>query len=165
MTLGLAARSQKSLSRAQPREPRGCSSWPCCSELFNRRSPHPGAAPLSFPGAENKEPLHLAVFRRLYLVARIPFSGFDGRKGTSSMGKMSILEVPSAALGTGSSDCAPPSPVSRDKSVRRFAQDDDFVANWTKNTQTKVARMGVVLGNFMRPSATEAGKCELSRRL
>ena len=43
---------------------------------------------------------------------------------------MSILEVPSAALGTGSSDCAPPSPVSRDKFVRRFAQDDVFVASW-----------------------------------
>ena len=26
-------------------------------------------------------------------VAQIPFSGFGGRKGTSSMGKMSILEV------------------------------------------------------------------------
>ena len=28
-----------------------------------------------------------------------------------------------------------------------------------------VARMGVVLGNFMRPCGTEAGKCEFSRRL
>ena len=25
--------------------------------------------------------------------------------------------------------------------------------------------MGVVLGNFMRPCGTEAGKCEFSRRL
>jgi hypothetical protein len=56
------------------------------------------------------------------------------------------------------------SPVSRDKSVRRFAQDDDFVASWTKDPN-KVARMGVVLGNFIRPCVTEAGKCEFSRRL
>jgi hypothetical protein len=46
------------------------------------------------------------------------------------MGKISTLGVPSAALGTGSSDSAPPSAVSRDKSVRRSAQDDVFVVSW-----------------------------------
>ena len=71
------------------------------------------------------------------------------------MGKMSILEVLRLRA----------SPVSRDKFVRRFAPDDDFVASWTKNTQNKVALMGVVLDNFMRPCRTEAAKCEFSRRL
>ncbi len=51
-----------------------------------------------------------------------------------------------------------PSPVSRDNSVRRFAQDDDFVASLTKITQNKVALMGVVLDNFMRPCGTEAAR-------
>jgi hypothetical protein len=60
---------------------------------FQPPKPASRAASWSFPGAENQEPLHLAVFRRLHLVAQIPFSGFGGRKGTSSMGKMSILEV------------------------------------------------------------------------
>jgi hypothetical protein len=38
---------------------------------------------------------------------QILFSGFGGRKGLSSMGKISTAGVPSAALGTGSSDSAP----------------------------------------------------------
>ena|ERR1700733_11705592 len=46
------------------------------------------------------------------------------------MDKISTAGVPSAALGTGSSDSAPPSAVSRDKSVRRSVQDDDLVASW-----------------------------------
>ena len=39
------------------------------------------------------------------------------------------------------------------------------MASLTKNTQNKIALMGVVLDNFMRPCGTEAGKCEFSRRL
>ena len=73
------------------------------------------------------------------------------------MGKMNILEVLRLARPTSS--------VSRDKSVRRFAQDDDFVVSLTKNTQNKVAHMGLVLGNFIRSLRDEAGKCEFSRRL
>src|SRR6267143_1891443 len=34
--------------------PRGCLSYLCCSDLFNRRSPHLAVPPRSFPGAENK---------------------------------------------------------------------------------------------------------------
>jgi hypothetical protein len=39
--------------------------------------------------------------------SKILFSGFGGRKDPNSMGKISSLGVPSAALGTGSSDSAP----------------------------------------------------------
>jgi putative endonuclease len=42
-----------------------------------------------------------------YVPEQLLFSGFGGRKGTSSMGKISTVGVPSATLGTGSSDSAP----------------------------------------------------------
>jgi hypothetical protein len=44
--------------------------------------------------------------------SKILLSGLGGRKAANSMGKMSTLGVPSAALGTGSSDSAPSSAVS-----------------------------------------------------
>jgi hypothetical protein len=40
-------------------------------------------------------------------------------------------------------DSAPPSAASRDKSVRRSAQDDDFVGVLTKNIPNKLALMGL----------------------
>ena len=60
---------------------------------FQPMKPASRGCVMVFPRGREQEPLHLAVFRRLHLVAQIPFSGFGGRKGTSSMGKMSILEV------------------------------------------------------------------------
>jgi hypothetical protein len=59
------------------------------------------------------------------------------------MGKMSAVGVPSAALGTGSSDSAPPSAVSRDKPVRRSAQDDVFVGSW-RCTKPASSRISIV---------------------
>jgi len=47
-------------------------------------------------------------------------------KGPSSMGKISTVAVPSATLGTGSSTPRHQALCSRDKSVRRSAQDDVF---------------------------------------
>jgi hypothetical protein len=41
------------------------------------------------------------------------FKGFGGREAPSSIGKLSTVEVPSATLGTGSSDSAPKSSVTR----------------------------------------------------
>jgi hypothetical protein len=58
------------------------------------------------------------------------------------MGKISIAEVPSATLGTGSSTPRNRA-VSRDKSVTRFAQDDDFVGVLTKSIPNKLALMGL----------------------
>jgi hypothetical protein len=46
-----------------------------------------------FPGAENKNRCILLCSVGYIYVAQIPFSGFGGRKGTSSRAKMSILEV------------------------------------------------------------------------
>jgi hypothetical protein len=44
---------------------------------------------------------------------------------------------------SGSFDSAPSSTVSRDRSVTRSAQDDDFVGVLTKNLQNKLALMGL----------------------
>jgi hypothetical protein len=50
-----------------------------------------------------------------------PDVGFGGRKAPSSMGKIGTAEVLRLRA---------PSAVSRDKAVRRFAQDDAFVVSW-----------------------------------
>ena len=82
------------LGGAQSKDLEGCSSYPCCSELFNRRSPHPeGSRHGLSPGAENKNRCILLCSVSYIYVAQIPFSGIGGRKGTSSRGKMTILEV------------------------------------------------------------------------
>ena len=60
---------------------------------FQPPKPASGGAPRSFPGAENKNRCILLCSVGYIYVAQIPFSGFGGRKGTSSMGKMSILKV------------------------------------------------------------------------
>jgi hypothetical protein len=57
------------------------------------------------------------------------------------MGKISTAGVPSATFGTGSSTPRHKHCVT-DKSVRRSAQDDDFVGVSTKNTLNKLALMG-----------------------
>ena len=44
-----------------------------------------------------------------------------------------------------------PSAVPRDKSVRRFAQDDDFVGGLKKNTPNRLTLVGRVLGQ-VQPS-------------
>jgi hypothetical protein len=68
------------------------------------------------------------------LAARqILFSGFGGRKGPSSMGKISIAGVLRLRAT---------SAVSRDTSVRRSAQDDVFVGILKKNILNKLEPMG-----------------------
>jgi hypothetical protein len=62
---------------------------------------------------------------------QILLSGFGGRKAPSSMGRISTAEV--LRLRATSS-------VSRDQSVRRFAQDDDSVGVLRKNILNKLAR-------------------------
>ena len=74
-------------------------------------------------------------------------AGLGGRKASSSMGKLSSAEVPSATLGTGSSTPRHKRCV-RDQSVRRSAQDDDSVGVLTKNILDKLALYGI-----NRPSA------------
>jgi hypothetical protein len=65
------------------------------------------------------------------------FSGFSGRKGPNSVGKISTV---------GSFDSAPPSVLTRDRSVRRSAQDDVFVGVVTKNIPNTLALQDAVLG-------------------
>ena len=62
-----------------------------------------------------------------------PGAGFGGRKAPSSMGKISIAGVLRLRATI---------TVSRDKFVRRFAQDDDFVGVSTKNILSKLELMG-----------------------
>jgi hypothetical protein len=63
---------------------------------------------------------------------QILLSGFGGRKAPSRMGKISTAEVLRLRAT---------SAVSRDKSVRRCAQDDDSVGVSTKNIPNKLALM------------------------
>jgi len=95
--------------------PRRCLSCPCCWELFDHRSPP------RFLNLDSRQP-----YRHALTVAspssayrqQILLSGFGGRKTPSSMGKRSTAEVLRLRAT---------SAVSRDKSVRRSAQDDDSV--------------------------------------
>ena len=66
-------------------------------------------------------------------MAADPVVGFGGRKAPSSMGNLSTAEVLRLRAT---------SAVSRDQSVRRSAQDDDFVGVLTKNIPDKLALMG-----------------------
>jgi hypothetical protein len=68
------------------------------------------------------------------ILQQILLSGLSGRKAPRSMGKISTAEVLRLRAE---------SAVSRDKSVRRSAQDDDFVRVLTKNTPNELALMGV----------------------
>ena len=68
---------------------------------------------------------------------QILFSGFGGRKAPSSMGKISTAGVLRLRAT---------SAVSRDKSVRRSAQDDDFVGGLTKNIRNKLTLVDTALG-------------------
>jgi hypothetical protein len=65
---------------------------------------------------------------------QILFSGFGGRKGLSSMGKI---------CSAGVLRLRATSAVSRDKSVKRCAQDDNFVGIMTKNILNKLALLGL----------------------
>src|SRR5580658_2329060 len=89
-------------------------------------------------------PLYIGVTSNLYLRVmqhreiqcvsqQILLSGFGGRKAPSRMGKISTAEVLRLRAT---------SAVSRDKSVRRSAQDDDSVGVSTKNIPNKLALMG-----------------------
>jgi hypothetical protein len=62
-----------------------------------------------------------------------PGAGFSGRKAPNCTGKIAPPR---------SFDSAPSSAAPRDKSVRRSAQDDDFVGVLKKNIPNKVALMG-----------------------
>ena len=109
---------------------------------FQPAKPAPGGPPRSFPEGENQglastslcsaatshspQPVHARftlASSNLYLrvkcvVQQIPVLGLGGRKAPSSMGKISTAGVLRLRAT---------SAVSRDKSVRRSAQDDGFV--------------------------------------
>ena len=70
---------------------------------------------------------------------RVLFSGIEVEKGSGSMGKIRIVGV--LRLRATSAE-------SPDKWERRFAQEDDFVAVLTKNTQNK--EKGARQPNIMR---------------
>ncbi len=54
-------------------------------------------------------------------------------------------------------DSAPPSAVSRDKSVRRSAQDDDFVGVLTKNIPNQVSAYALKAAPFVQVRSLAAG--------
>src|SRR5271156_1933010 len=119
--------------------PGRCLFSPCCSELFNHRAAPGGPRYGFFPGDENQELASTWGWKMIVPVTikcvsqQILLPGFSGRKAPSSMGKISIAEVLRLRAT---------SAVSRDQSVRRSAQDDDFVGVLTKNILDKLALMG-----------------------
>jgi hypothetical protein len=121
-----------------PRVAEGTSAVLILPMLFGAFQP-PGGPAIVFPWAENQETLHRPgdgkdVPVTIECVSRqILLSGFGGRKAPSSMGKISTAEVLRLRAT---------SAVSRDQSVRRSAQDDDFVGILTKNIRDKLALMG-----------------------
>jgi hypothetical protein len=72
---------------------------------------------------------------------QILFPGFGGRKAPSSMGEMSTSGFPRLLSGQALRLRAT-SAVSRDKSVRRSAQDDDFVWELDEKNILKLALLG-----------------------
>ena len=149
--------------------PRRCLIYPCCSELFDHRSPTTGSAAirtgwsrvhLFTHGNHLPSPclckvfelgidraIEVSFFARRQPLSCFPrrwpceycvdfrveqalqrsrpqgktLSGFGGRKAPSSRGKLSTAKVLRIRAT---------SAVSRDKSVRRSAQDDVFVVGW-----------------------------------
>jgi hypothetical protein len=91
-----------------------------------------------------------------YVPQQILFSGFGGRKGLSSMVEISTAGVLRLRAT---------SAVSRDKSVRRSAQDDDFVGVSTKNILNKLALMGRSPGLSSGVPAGLSSERWFSRRL
>ena len=90
--------------------PRRCLIYRCRSELFNHR----GRQCLSLEArTQRSTPDHSSAYR-----SRVLLSGVGGRKAPSSMGRLNAAEVLRLRATRA---------VSRDKSVRRSAQDDDFV--------------------------------------
>jgi hypothetical protein len=81
---------------------------------------------------------------------QILFSLFGGRKAPSGIGKISTAGVLRLRAT---------SAVSRDKSVRRSAQDDNFVGIMTKNILSKLALLGLRPGLLSaRPYWTQSGE-------
>jgi hypothetical protein len=68
---------------------------------------------------------------------QILFSGLGGRKAPNSMGKIRTADVLRLRAA---------SAMSRDKSVRRSAQDDVFAGMLTKNILNELALMGRIPG-------------------
>jgi hypothetical protein len=110
-------------------------SYPCCTGLFDLRSPRTGSAVVRTRWSRVLHRSHLpsAGHRTQRDPARSWFSsprktvadpsgaGFGGRKAPCSMGKISVAGVLRLRAT---------SAVSRNKYVMRSAQDDAFVASW-----------------------------------
>ena len=129
---------------------------------FEHRSPHLADPPRSFTGAENKNREHLLwPAAPSTFSATIQASGFGDRKGPNSMGKISTVGVLRLRAIKR---------MLRDTSVRRSAQDEDFVGVLTKKIPNKLALMGLrpgllsdVPSGLSRPH-TDSGSSFICRR-
>jgi len=90
-----------------------------------------------------------------YVPPKDPVLGLRCRKGSNSMGRISIAGVLRLRAT---------SAVSRDKSVRRSPQDDDFVGILTKNILNKLALMGLRPGLSSASSESRRDGPELVER-
>jgi hypothetical protein len=125
--------------------PRRCLSYPCCSELFNHRSPTTG--PAAIRNGCSREHLfmhhnHLPSpgLCKVFALRKFSAPGKNlagphcGWKAPNSMGKISTAGV--LRLRATSALC-------RDQSVRRCAQDDDSVGVLTKNTLNRLGALAI----------------------
>ncbi len=146
------------LGAAESKDPEGLI-LPMPLGAFQPPKPAPGGPATVFPAGRDKNCWHLTNVPQLHSLqpythqARLaadPVLGLRWPKAPSGMGKISP---------SGSFDSAPPSVVSRDKSARRSAQDDDFVGVLTKNHPDKLALMGLRSGlhslTFSRPRGAD----------
>ena len=102
--------------------PRRCRFYLCCSSFSATEAAPDGPATVVSLGPRTKN----------FLASRqILLSGRGGRKAPSSIGKIGTAEVLRLRSGQALRLRAT-SAVSRDKSVRRFAQDDDSVGELTE---------------------------------
>jgi hypothetical protein len=146
---------------------------PMLFERFRPPKPAPGGPDTVFPRGREQELVASCDVRRPHLhsrqlykralhwryqqprdhqvrtAGRILFSGLGGRKAPNSMDKIStagVLRLRATSV------------VSRNKSVRRSAQDDDFVGVLKKNIPNKLALMRLASwAKFSRPRSTSSG--------
>jgi hypothetical protein len=119
----------------------------CCSELLDHRA-RTGRGPLRFfPGAENQEPgstwrsKMITVHEKMYPRPSSPYRSRSCCR-TSVVEKLRAAWVKMSTAGV--LRLRATSAVSRDKSVRRSAQDDDFVGVLTKNSLNKLNKLALM---------------------
>jgi hypothetical protein len=95
--------------------------------------------------------------RPLVRTAADPVIWLQWLKSSEQHEQMSIVGVPSATFGTGSSTARRPAPWHAHNLCRRSAQDDDFVRVWTKTSPQVSACGPIAQVSLLRPGVLQEG--------